>query len=153
PFVPTYQPTLDRALSHRSPACTPWSGSAACCSVVEITKLSDLDRAARPAKIQHPHGWWAGWPLGGLDRLASAQREQSRIPREACDRGRDDRRRRGRGLLPRSGSFPWVLWRGWGRRGVRQGAGDAFNAVITVCCQANLKSHGPERCRIQEFIG
>src|SRR5262249_53089766 len=87
----------------------PWWGSAACCSVVEITKLFDLDRAARPAKIQHPHGWWGWVAIGRAHRRASRWREQSGIAGGACDRGRDDRRRGGRVLLPRSGSFPWVL--------------------------------------------
>ena len=57
-------------------------GKCARCSVVEITKLFDLDRAARPAKIQHPHGWW-GWAATAPRSLASAH---------ASDRGVEEGR-------------------------------------------------------------
>jgi len=35
-------------------------------------KLFDLDRRARPAKIQHPHGWW-GWVAIGQARSARVE--------------------------------------------------------------------------------
>src|SRR5215475_10030661 len=95
----------------RSPVPTSLVGSAACCSVVEITKLFDLDRAARPAKIHHPHGWW-GWVAIG--RARSARVELTRAieddPGALCAR-RGDRRRRagGTGLTDRPVSTGFML--------------------------------------------
>jgi hypothetical protein len=66
----------------------PWEGSAACRSVVEIIKLSDLDRGARPAEIQLPDGWWAGAASGGLGRWHELARAIEIDPRGACWSGR-----------------------------------------------------------------
>src|SRR5262249_23502851 len=68
--------------------------------------ISTAPRVQRNSSIPTDGG--AGWPLGGLDRLASSGREQSRIP-GASIAGRGARRRGGRGVVPQVGSFAGVF--------------------------------------------